>query len=238
MGPAAGTEHSEPRRTARECIMKPAMLLLAFQLLSGSLALCAQAQTGPAQTAESAFAEGKALVEANCADCTGATAERLKEGLRDIERALELGYSDSAAAYRLLGEGYGALAFAFETPGSAEHQRAREAQRASLQRWFEADPANGDALYAYASAIETPADRLAALQYLEQIDPNHLWGQASLAEMEINSGAVPMGLRRLQRAFDAAEGETKREFGERLIEAYEREGLTAEAQAVRDRLAE
>ena len=56
--------------------------------------------------------------------------------------------------------------------------------------------------------------------------------------VEINSGAVPMGLRRLQRAFDAAEGETKREFGERLIEAYEREGLTAEAQAVRDRLAE
>ena len=42
----------------------------------------------------------------------------------------------------------------------------------------------------------------------------------------------------MQRAFDAAEGETKREFGERLIEAYEREGLTAEAQAVRDRLAE
>ena len=91
MGPAAGTERSEPRRTARECIMKPAMLLLAFQLLAGPVALSARAQTDPVQTAESAFAEGKALVETNCADCTGATAEGLKKGLRDIERALELG---------------------------------------------------------------------------------------------------------------------------------------------------
>jgi hypothetical protein len=218
--------------------VKTATLLLAVQLLAASAALPARAQSDPAQTAEQAFAEGKALVETNCADCAGASAQELEQGLQKIERALELGFADGAAAYRLLGEGYGALAFAFAAPGSPEHQRAREAQAASYQRWFEADPANGDALYAYATTIETPADRLAALHYLDQIDPDHLWGQASLAEMEIASGAVPMGLRRLQRAFDAAEGETKREFGERLIDAYEREGLTAEAEAVRDRLAE
>jgi hypothetical protein len=129
------------------------------------------------------------------------------------------------------------LAFAFAEPGSAEYHRAREAQREAYRGWVEAEPSNSEALYGHALAIEDPVDRRAALDRLLQADPEHPWGQFLLGEMELDDAAAA-GLERMQRAFDGAEGTDKREFGERLIEAYEQRGLVAEAQAVRDQLAE
>jgi hypothetical protein len=214
---------------------KPAALLLALHLVAGT-ATATRAEADP--SAEAAFAAGQALVQANCGECIGASAAALARGLREIERALELGYPQLGGAYRLLAEGYGTLAFALAEPGSAEHHRARAAQREIYRLWVQAEPANAEALYGHAVTLDDdPAARRAALERLAEVDPQHLSGQVLLGETEIASGAAPAGLARMKAAFDIAQGAARREFGERLVDAYERQGLPAEAQQVRDQLA-
>lgn len=215
----------------------PKHLLTALALLAGAAAVAAAQAPAPEEAAK-LFSRGKAQAEANCADCTGSSAAALEEGLAAIRRAVEMGYPDRAAAWRLLAESYGALAWAFAEPGSPEQQAAVAEQREAYERWLEVEPQNTQALYDYAFTFTDADERLAVLERLLAVDPEHGEGLFAVGQIELEKGRVEEGLDTMRRAFDAARFEVAKELGERLLAAYEERGMVEPARAVRRRLAE
>src|SRR5688572_20754824 len=70
--------------------------------------------------AEPDFSEAKKLIEANCADCAGATKEGLQRGIDGMRKVLDVGYVDRSAALRLLARAYNELSLVYAEPGSIE----------------------------------------------------------------------------------------------------------------------
>lgn len=63
-----------------------------------------------AKTVQKQFVSGRQLVKSNCIDCTGGTRAGMEEGIRAVEEALQAGYPDQKAAYKLLLNAYDELA--------------------------------------------------------------------------------------------------------------------------------
>ncbi|MFN7960817.1 MAG: hypothetical protein U0002_06050 [Thermoanaerobaculia bacterium] len=212
-------------------------LLLAAALLFSPPALAQAAGGASADEARRLFAEGKKLVEANCADCQGASQGALADGLAKLRQALEAGLTDKVAAYRALVDGYASLAFAFSRGDSPEQRAALEEQRRAYQDWLALEPRNIQVLYDYAFTFPQAADRLPVLERLLEIDPKHGEALFAVGEIDLEAGRVEAALAKMQKAFDGAQGELAVSLGERLLEVYELNRRPADAQRVRARLA-
>ncbi len=205
-------------------------------LLAGSTA--ARAQAGPEAETTRLFAEGKAQVEANCADCMGSRADALAAGLATLRQALDLGYPDRAAGFRLLAEGWGNLAWGLLDPDEPGQREAVVAQREAYERWLEVEPQSTAALFGYAVTFRNVERRRAVLERLLAVDPGHVDGLAALGLLELDEGETEAGLKHLEKAFDGARYEQAEELGQRLLDAYQEHGEVEGARAVRARLAE
>lgn len=184
------------------------MLCLSFVLGGGesSLARGADAPAAPHAAPTPAgevtrlFAEGKAQVEAQCADCMGATREGLTAGLKAVRAALDHGYPGSAEGWRLLAEGYGALAWGFLPPDSPAQADALGAQREAYERWLDVEPRNTKALYDFAFTFSEPERRRPILERLLEVDPGHAEGLFGLGQVDLEQGRDEVGLARMRKA--------------------------------------
>ena len=88
--------------------MNIALAAMTFILARTSSIGVQQGQQRPARpSAAQEFAHAKESIDnANCIDCEGGTQKGLEEGIAEMKRAIEDGYPDKAAAYKLLDDAY------------------------------------------------------------------------------------------------------------------------------------
>jgi tetratricopeptide (TPR) repeat protein len=207
------------------------ILMLAFVLLPW--AVQAQAPDDP----EVLLREGSTLIEENCGDCMGSTSKEMMQGIEKVERALELGLPDPEEAYRLLANGWGEMAHVFLPPDSAEQEAALERQRKAFEKLVVLAPRDVSVLYEYAFVLDDKDARMAVLQRILDLDPNHDEALFALGRIEVKKGD-PKGFARMQRAFEMTEMEVAREYGEALFFLLQEHGRAEEAREVKRRLEE
>lgn len=208
----------------------------AIRCLMLALVLLPWAARGQApEDPEVLLREGRALIESNCGDCMGSSAQELRRGIQKVERALELGSPDRAEIYRLLADAYGQMALVFLAPDSAEQSELLEKQRQAYERLVEIEPRNVDLLYEYAFALRDDAARAGILRRILDIQPGHAEALFALGRYEAERGDSK-GLADMRRAFDMAEGEKALEYGEGLLAILQQQGRAEEAREIARRL--
>jgi hypothetical protein len=123
------------------------------------------------------------LIEANCADCAGATREGLVQGIEAMEKALDRGYVDRGAGLRLLAKAYNDLARVYSKPGSIEYGQALGRRRAVLEQLIAFSPNDADVRYEYAMSMSDPQQTILALKEILEVDPRHEPSRAALEKL-------------------------------------------------------
>lgn len=186
---------------------------------------------GGQSRADSLFAEGETLIQENCGECVGSTQEGLEAGVELIVKALEHGYDDREAAYRLLVSAYRQLAFFFTESGSHERKKFRQLYEDSLEELSTLAPTDTEVLNEYEGILEGP-ERLAVLERILEIDPDNSAALYSLGREELRRGLKEQGLTKLRRAFRTAAVDRAPFYGERLAWILQSQGLDEEAAEV------
>jgi tetratricopeptide (TPR) repeat protein len=189
-----------------------------------------------AQTAERHFQRGKGLIESNCADCMGSTKKALKEGIADLNKAIDMGYSDKVAAYKLLADAYNTLAIVYSDSGSQEEKTYSEARQDTYRRLLDLDPQNAQIRYEYAMTLSDSTKQIGALRDVLKLNPNYADAHFTIGMLLIRTDQVDEGIGELKKGLQLAEPERSKVFGRRLIDILVGLGRKEEAEQVREDL--
>lgn len=200
------------------------------------LAACQGAQQ-PADPA-ALLARGMALIEANCAECMNGTRAGLEKGVASVRQAMELGVADRAAAYRALADAYGQLAWGYAAADSADQKAQVERRIEAFEGLLAIEPNDQPALFEYAISLPGGPRRLAVLERLLELNPDHSEALFVVGEAHLARGDVDSGLAAMQRAFAKADGELAVALGERLLVALREHHRAADADQVAQRIKE
>jgi hypothetical protein len=145
----------------------------------------------PESSARKHFERGKKLIENNCIDCMGGEQAGLEGGIREIEAALQAGYRDQKAAYKLLSDAYAEMTT--YTEKNQEEAKAYRTKRVKTDRkLFELDPNDPDILERYANTLENDSDKIEILRRLLKIKPQpsakYVLGNLLLKQRKVNEG--------------------------------------------------
>ena len=185
-----------------------------------------------AESAQEHFEKGKQLIESNCADCMGSTKEALKQGVTEVSKALELGYGDKVAAYKLLADAYNTLAVVYSEPGSEEEKIYSTARQDAYLRLIDLDPQNVQFKYEYAINLSDNTKQLAALQDVLKLNPKYPDAHFAIGMLLTRTGQVDEGIVELKKAMQLADTDQAKLFGRRLIDILNGLGRDAEAKQV------
>lgn len=168
---------------------------------------------------EDLLAQGQELIENNCGDCHGATAEGVRDGIEKVEAALANGVRQRADACRELAHGYSTLAIVFAPPDSADQKALGKRQAEALACAAEAAPDDPDTLYEY-STVQDQESAIRTLKRVLELDPHHRDALFSLGIYETEAGNRA-GLAKMKEAFELAEASDDAyaiHIGDRLLE--------------------
>lgn len=140
------------------------------------------------------FLQGKALIEKNCGDCMGGTRSGLEEGIAEVLKAIELGYTDSVGAYKLLAEAYNILRFVYAKRDPQEREAIRQTQQETYEKLMDLAPHDPEVFYEYAMALKNRDDRIPIYRKILKIDPRYSPARYSLGLWLVEHGQVEEGL--------------------------------------------
>jgi hypothetical protein len=190
----------------------------------------------PRDPSQPDFGQAKKLIEANCADCAGATKEGLVEGIDAMQKALEVGYVDRAGGLRLLARAYNDLALVHSKPDSIEQGQALARRRAVLEQLVAFSPKNPDVRYEYVMTLSDPTQRILALREILAVEPLHedtRFGLAtSLAEQK---GSEPEAVKLLAELVESSDPQRSLTYAKRLHALFLQLGRKTEASALAKR---
>ena len=211
-----------------------AIFVIALHALAIGLALPSEPlDDGP----DVSFREGKKLLENNCGQCVNATREGLELGIKKIQRAIHLGFEDTRAAYQLLAQAYGDIAFVYAQSDSSEQREALKIQESCYRYLHRLNPDNTEVLYELISFAEDDEERVALLRRVIELDPTHLFARFRLGQLLVTHGEIDEGLEMMRAALDQElqRGDDVRRirfFGTRLEWELRSQGLEQEADDV------
>jgi hypothetical protein len=187
------------------------------------------------------FERGTRLIEANCADCMGATRQDLEDGVAALRRALDAGFAEPARVYRLLTDAYATLAYVHSKRDPDALRRFVALRREMLQRLAALTP--DDPWPRYELAVSEPGRdaQLAALRSLLADRPRHADAHAAVATILEERGQRADAIREMERAVAGADAQTIDLYRKRLAELRRLAGErcdTYKGRAVRGRLFE
>jgi hypothetical protein len=213
--------------------MKTAGLILTFLMASCTPTYEPPANQNPDQPD---FSQAKKLIEANCADCVGATKEGLVKGIESMQKALDAGYIDRGAALRLLAEAYNELAHVYAKPDSIEQGQALGRRRGILEQLIAFAPNDPAVRFEYAMMMADRNQRILALREILAVEPLHedtRFGLAtSLAEEKTGQAEAAKLLREL---VETKNPERALAYARRLHGVLLQLGRKAEAEALSQR---
>lgn len=189
-----------------------------------------------AESAQQQFEKGKQLIESNCADCMGSTKEALKLGVAEVSKALDMGYGNKVAAYKLLADAYNTLAVVHSEPGSQEEKIYSAARQDAYLRLIDLDPQNAQFKYEYAINLSDNTKQLAALQDVLKLNPKYADAHFAIGMLLARTGQVDEGIVELKKAVQLADTDQSKKFGRRLIDILNGLGRDEEAKQVLEEL--
>jgi hypothetical protein len=173
-----------------------------------------QATVKPGQKS---FARGRQLIQSNCVDCTGGSRAGMEEGIRAIEDALKVGYSNKRAAYKMLLDAYGELDTYTEKDSSAHKAYARQ-KSAVLKKLVEVSPKDPEVLQTYADSLQDPAEKAVVLAKIVVLNPNLTDARYELGMITAQKGKTASGIQMMEDAVaQQSDPEVLRNHVQRLI---------------------
>lgn len=140
-----------------------------FLVITSSIFLC-HGQTKVLPQAQEHFLRGKDLIENNCIDCNGGTEAGMIEGIKEIEAAIQAGYNDQIAAYKLLADGYNAMST--YTERNTSQSQAYSTKQAEVEhKLYELDPSNPQIALAYVDTLRADDKKAPVLREIVNRGP-------------------------------------------------------------------
>lgn len=161
------------------------------------------------------FARGKALIEANCGDCMGRTRQGLEKGISEVLKAIEAGYDDQIAAYKLLAEAYNTLAYVDAGRDPKEQKEVILLQKAALEKVLTLNPGDGPTRVQYARVVGDRKMMIAALREVLAADPNNAEIRNLLGISLVEVGQIEEGVVHLKKSVELANPYWARTYGDR-----------------------
>jgi tetratricopeptide (TPR) repeat protein len=197
--------------------------------IAGATAPAPQAATvaAPDDPATRAFTRGADLLERNCGECYPSSREGMAEGIASLQRALQLGYPDRAAAHRLLVRAYADMTFAWYGSGEPEKARYRQLWRAEIAELARLDPSDLDNLLLNVRQNSGGEEqRVTALRALVEEHPQYAAAEYELAVNLLALGSDEEAVRHAQRWLNIArDGQTVRRGSIDLLSGIDAERL-------------
>lgn len=156
------------------------------------------------QSAAQHFVRGRELIEANGVDSMGSTRKGFEEGLAEVRKAIELGYPDKAAAYKLLANAYNTLALFYAKPDSEEQKRAFLLQKQALEKLLELKPDDPRIRADYARAVKDQEMETAAWRDVVASEPNDAEARWFLGVLLVHNGQIDEGMTHLKKMVELA----------------------------------
>lgn len=182
---------------------------------------------------EQQFREIQRVLEANCAECHGASKDQFIQAVRALELLVASGFADTSARM-LLARSYRVWAFTY-TENSEESEALLRKERAIYLDLIQSAPEDPDIWIAYAQALEDPAETLRALKRAESLSPDDAFTQFSLGMLyAYGLHDREMGIQHLEHAVQLERGLAKLTYGEQLAQVLEQKSRRDEAAQVRD----
>jgi tetratricopeptide (TPR) repeat protein len=187
------------------------------------------------------FAQGKYLIERNCAECRHGSKRSLEEGVMKVNQSLTEGFADKRAAMQVLAGGYNNLATyaAAKSPERAEYLSEKRKCYITLARLYPSDP---DILFSLAQSeadINSPREeQLEAYRRVLRTDQHFAPALFAVGVLLIRGGDSIGGTQKLKEAFENSGPEHVALYGGRLIRELNNLGREGEARAIRDEIAQ
>jgi TPR repeat protein len=200
------------------------------------LAACfSQIAAGDSETAvNERFSQVQQALQANCADCLGASKEEFVRAVKDLEDLVASGFTDPKAA-RLLADSYRvwALVYSDDQEGQDSSELLRKEQDI-YAKLVQENPADPELWLAYARSLPDASAKLNALKRAESLAPGDAATQYNLGMLYAHGLADPRkGVRYLERAVELEQGYTKVTYGDQLARTLELIGEEERAAQVR-----
>ncbi len=146
------------------------------------------------------FLKGKRLIENNCIDCQGGTATGTEEGIREIQAAIESGYANRVAAYKLLSNAYANMATYVEKAGPKQSEEYW-AKRADVQRMLYAlKPKDPLIAEEYAATLKTDEQKIPVLRKTVEANPDKTAPAFDLGASLVRTGHYAEGLQFMENS--------------------------------------
>jgi hypothetical protein len=142
---------------------------------------------------EKQFAEGRQLIQANCVDCMGGSRAGMEQGIHEIEEAIEAGYPNKTATYKLLLNAYTELDTYTEKDPPA-HQISTEKRSQVLKKLVEISPRDPEVLQSYADSLQDPDQKAVVLAKMIALNPNLTDARYELGLITARKGKTGEGI--------------------------------------------
>jgi hypothetical protein len=188
------------------------------------VALCCFGQTSPPISEPTRhFLKGKQLVENNCIDCQGGTQAGTEEGIRELQAAIDGGYSDQLGAYKLLSDAYGDMSTYVEHAAPKQSEAYWAKKDDAQRKLYQLDPKDPEIAEGYARTLKTDEQRIPVLRKILEANPDRpaFW----LGTILVNKGSYEEGIGMVRNAImKETDPEGVRTYFEGLIDALQKRG--------------
>src|SRR5574341_415746 len=180
------------------------------------------------------FANGRALIEANCGDSYRPSRDALEHGIAEVESAVRLG-GESAEAHRLLACAYNTLRSKFSVT-SAERAAVAEKELVAVRRASQLDSRDVVSRLHVAALTKSEKEKKDAYEAILVIDPKHATALLASGEILLRQGRVVEGLARVERAGEVATPEDAAALGSEIVRVLREHGRERRAGELKIRL--
>jgi hypothetical protein len=148
---------------------------------------------------EKQFSEGRQLIQANCVDCMGGSRAGMEQGIQEIEEAIEAGYPNKTATYKLLLNAYTELDTYTEKDPPA-HLISTEKRNQVLKKLVEISPRDPEVLQSYADSLQDPDEKALVLAKMIALNPNLTDARYELGLITARKGKTTEGIQMVEHA--------------------------------------
>lgn len=204
----------------------------------GAIAAVATAWLSQAAIADSdslneQFVQTQKIIEANCAECYGASQEDFIHAVGALESLIAAGFTAPAAA-KLLAQSYRTWALVYSKGNSKQSEGLLRNEQDIYATLVKQNPNDARLWIAYAQSLGDQKKSLEALKRAESLAPDNAEIQYHLGALYAQGLNEPKkGLAYLERAVQLEEGYAKLRYGQQLAFVLELMGEKARAQKVR-----
>ncbi len=198
-----------------------------------AIACLSQAAIADSDSLNEQFEQIQKTIEANCAECYGASKEDFIRAVGALEALIADGFPDPAAE-KLLAQSYRTWALTYSKGDRKQSEALLRKERDIYATLVKQNPSDAKLWIAYAQSLGDPIKSLDALKRAESLAPDDAYVQAELGMLYAHGlSDSKKAVAHLERAVELEQGYPKLTYGEQLARVLELRGENTRAAQVR-----